>query len=169
MAVGSLLIWSHVGVITESNRFFDVLSSLDNTCDQMSSVYICYRQTSGNRMYSLCKELFRLPPIGRSPTAQQCAVDPILFLSFSGEDSAIDHRKRPRRSSTAALDVLSPRRASQQSVHFAKRTHGDIFLCSTQLRSAGPCSHGIKCHLLGCCTCFRCTTYCRKIRALRAR
>ena len=66
------------------------------------------------------------------------------MLSFSAEDPAKDYQKRPRRWSTVALDVLSTRCASQQSVHFAKRMATSS--PAAKLRSAGPCSHGIECH-----------------------
>ena len=79
-------------------------------------------------------------PIATKRGRRPCAVHPIVLLSLSAEDPAKDYQKRPRRWSTVALDVLSTRRASQQSVHFAKRMATSS--PAAKLRSAGPCSHG---------------------------
>ena len=112
--------------------------------------------------------LARAPnPFSVSHAPRQCAVHPIVLVSVSAEDRAIDHQNRPRRSSTRALDVLSPRRSSDPSVHVAMRMVA--FSRAAQLHSADQCRHGITWHLLGCCTCTRCTSCCPKICALRAR
>ena len=120
-----------------------------------------------DKIYSLCKELFAQRVNTTSRARRQCAVHPIVLVSVSAEDRAIDHQNRPRRSSTVALDVLSPRRSSDPSVHVAMRMVA--FSWAAQLHSVDQCRHGITWHLLGCCTCTRCTSCCPKICALRAR
>ena len=96
--------------------------------------------------YSLCKELFRLPPIGRSSTRRHYAVDPIVLLSVSAEDRAMDDQKRPRRSSTVALDVLSQggaRRSSPSTLPSAWRhllvQHSCAVLAHAVMASSATC------------------------------